>query len=529
MKPPPRTRTKPNRNLKPQQSGRLVCKWQRAEQRKLLNALRRLSRIVGDNGDIDFAFLRKHVPTRSSTEIHFVVESLKNKVISCANLKLKEKRWKEKKVRKPIEVWTQMASVVAGTIEQTISTALSQLLIVTSTEPRTLRNCDPPQVHTQPTEKNRPVGRTVPLRPMPSLPVEGQRPGTNTTRSFQVFKTPAPTMGPVVKVPSSKIPPPRQQISTTVTSHAVTSSSQPAVTTCQLGTAKLFNAPFTSSQPLSQTVTPIAGQVRPNFSSASMVNTQNISSSLSQIAQQPSEQDYTTISATSTPPFSSSTPDLSTTPSSVASSSSAPSSCGSMPQLSSSAAAYHARFGRTSKFATKDSPRMFGVRCVVDFERIYRYLSVINKPNEECRLTPMESAILLDLLMSLPEELSLLDCNKLHKHLIQVYQGLSSPADSKIARELFKDLKDGDNRTDSHQKTAWTSNSTDVTDSEGRKLQPDEAENQSSENSNTFSQSSDKEVTGICPLPPPLNPFMMPIKLIMRKKVSVPNSKKNVQ
>lgn len=33
---------------------------------------------------------------------------------------------------------------------------------------------------------------------------------------------------------------------------------------------------------------------------------------------------------------------------------------------------------------------------------------------------PLESAIVLDLLMSLPEELSLLDCNQLHKHLIQV-------------------------------------------------------------------------------------------------------------
>lgn len=33
---------------------------------------------------------------------------------------------------------------------------------------------------------------------------------------------------------------------------------------------------------------------------------------------------------------------------------------------------------------------------------------------------PLESAIVLDLLMFLPEELSLLDCNKLHKHLLQV-------------------------------------------------------------------------------------------------------------
>lgn len=57
--------------------------------------------------------------------------------------------------------------------------------------------------------------------------------------------------------------------------------------------------------------------------------------------------------------------------------------------LSQSAAAAHARFGRTSKYATKDTPRMLGVKCVVDFEKIYRYLSEIHKPQKECNLTPM--------------------------------------------------------------------------------------------------------------------------------------------
>ncbi|CAF91656.1 unnamed protein product, partial [Tetraodon nigroviridis] len=55
----------------------------------------------------------------------------------------------------------------------------------------------------------------------------------------------------------------------------------------------------------------------------------------------------------------------------------------------------------------------------VDFEKLYRYLSEIHKPDKEWNLTPMENAIVLDLLMSLPEELLLLDCNKLHKHLIE--------------------------------------------------------------------------------------------------------------
>lgn len=73
MKPPPRTRTKPDRNLKPesapQRSGKVVCKWQQAEQKKLLNALKRLSRTADGDEDVDYAFLRKCVPTRSMSEV----------------------------------------------------------------------------------------------------------------------------------------------------------------------------------------------------------------------------------------------------------------------------------------------------------------------------------------------------------------------------------------------------------------------------------------------------------------------------
>lgn len=37
-------------------------------------------------------------------------------------------RWEEKRFRKPIEVWTQMASAVAGSLEDTISSAFSQVM-----------------------------------------------------------------------------------------------------------------------------------------------------------------------------------------------------------------------------------------------------------------------------------------------------------------------------------------------------------------------------------------------------------------
>lgn len=66
MKPPPRTRSKSVRRPEfvPQRS----ATWQRPEQRKLLHALKRLRRAEG-NGEIDYAYLRKGVLTRSVSEV----------------------------------------------------------------------------------------------------------------------------------------------------------------------------------------------------------------------------------------------------------------------------------------------------------------------------------------------------------------------------------------------------------------------------------------------------------------------------
>ncbi|KAM7365927.1 hypothetical protein PAMP_015405 [Pampus punctatissimus] len=549
MKPPPRTRNKPERDLKdeqvPQCSGKLACKWQRAEQRRLLNALKTLSRTAGPLSDIDYALLRKSVPTRSITEIQSVVENLKNKVISRASFELKKKRWEEKKVKKPIELWTHMASAVAGTLEEPISTAFSQMLIVSSTEPCTLRNCDPPQVHRPPTKEDRPADRTVPLRPMPRLPAKGECPANNTARPHLILKTPAPTMGParrliapsqVVRVTNNKTPTLHQQLSAAAGSSPA-ATSQSAAPSCQ-------HPPPSPLTQLSSDQT--AAAVTANCSLAAVVNSLSDDNSVSQTKQVISEKNSITSSTSPHVPLSSSAP--STAPSSATSITSATSNCSNTcpkPRLSTPAAAVHARFGRTSKYATNDSPRTFGVKCVVDFERIYRYLSVIHKPNDECHLTPMESAIVLDLLMSLPEELPLLDCNKLHDHLIQVYQSLSAPAKSSTAREMFKVLKTKRQGTDEphtaglqeghtaqpettsvqdskpkpQQDSSTTNNeldatdSSDVTDNGGKKLEPDEAESQSQGSNNTSSRTGEADMMGL----PPLNPFMVPLKLLTQR------------
>ena len=92
-----------------------------------------------------------------------------------------------------------------------------------------------------------------------------------------------------------------------------------------------------------------------------------------------------------------------------------------------------------------------------------------------------------------------------------------------MAAEAFKGLKDGlsakteapsSPTTNSQQNTAAAAaaDSSGITDSGGKNLQPGEAESQSSGSNNTSSQSEDT-----MRLRPPLNPFMVPLQLLRRK------------
>lgn len=210
-------------------------------------------------------------------------------------------------------------------------------------------------------------------------------------------RLPAPSQ--VVTVPNSKVPLQQQPSTSAGTLPVATCTSQSAATSYQLGIAEKLIVPSTSPQSTTQIVKPVTGHVTPSCRCAAVDETQRNGGSVIQTTQQPSEQQATSIctsctfkSTSSSPPkplcssITTLTPVSSTAPSSVASSSSATHP---VAPLSTPATAFHARFGRTSKYATKDSPRTFGVKCVVDFERIYHYLSVIHKPNMDCHLTPM--------------------------------------------------------------------------------------------------------------------------------------------
>ncbi|XP_068955607.1 snRNA-activating protein complex subunit 2 [Petaurus breviceps papuanus] len=64
---------------------------------------------------------------------------------------------------------------------------------------------------------------------------------------------------------------------------------------------------------------------------------------------------------------------------------------------------------------------------VIDFEKIYKYLSSVSRSGKGLELSPGESAVLLDLLMSLPEELSRLPCKRLQAHMASSYRKLKCP------------------------------------------------------------------------------------------------------
>ncbi|KAH1182217.1 snRNA-activating protein complex subunit 2 isoform X1 [Mauremys mutica] len=62
----------------------------------------------------------------------------------------------------------------------------------------------------------------------------------------------------------------------------------------------------------------------------------------------------------------------------------------------------------------------------VDFEKIYKYLSMLSRDIKVPELSPCESAVVLDLLMSLPEELSKLDYDGLKSHMHRSYRALTA-------------------------------------------------------------------------------------------------------
>uniref|UniRef100_A0A3P9MC17 Small nuclear RNA activating complex, polypeptide 2, 45kDa n=1 Tax=Oryzias latipes TaxID=8090 RepID=A0A3P9MC17_ORYLA len=383
MKPPPRNRGKPNRPTPTERPRKPPRRWNKTEEKTLLNALQN-------------CMLDAPSSCFSPPQIRSVVDALKDKAISSAALKLRRRKRDEKVARKPIEEWANLASTLAGSLEGTIDAAFSQVLIVSSTEPCTLRNCDPPRDNKSSTS----FGPPVPLKIISFVPF-----------TFAVFsKSPAPSTGPsrtlpapspTPRVPQNVVPPPREKPGTP----SPTTSDPPASpgSEIQTGPPPSLDNPsaFTSAQPSSA-----AGSERkaPN------------------------------------------------------------------PQ------------------------RVMEVKQIVDFERIYKFLSVVHNI---CLCHP-ESAIVLDLLMSLPDELPLLDCND--PGIQSMYSCLTASADSVAATQLLSGLKDGGGSQTGEQRDEASSGTA------AEEVQPPAG-----------SSSSQSQDSNQCKTVPPLNPFMVPLSLLVRK------------
>lgn len=127
----------------------------------------------------------------------------------------------------------------------------------------------------------------------------------------------------------------------------------------------------------------------------------------------------------------------------------------------------------------------------VDFEKIYKYLSCSSRSAHGPELSAAESAVVLDLLLSLPEELPRLPCTALVKHMTETYAHLMAPQPSASGGSPGPRAEDG------------------RTCSKGPE-EPCQATPQPPEQAVPRELRSAWQAAGICPL----NPFLVPLELL---------------
>lgn len=384
-------------------------------------------------------------------------------------LQVKKQRYEEQKSKVPTELWAELAQKMAGVHEETISSAFSQMLVIASTEPCSLRLSDPPRT----TDIQSPLAsglRTIPLRPMPKS--HAGLPPPVIILSGRACKTPESHGKDPTSNPSGQ--------STTVTSPSSTAEEEHSELKQKTEADKDPAMPSTSTTPKSLLSQPISKPTAPVSDSSAV----SISApSLQPDTDQPDKQ----------------------------------------PESGQSEQAWQYR--------------PMGMKNVVDFEKIYQFMSNIILKKHAQPLTAMESAVLLDLLMSLPEELPLLDCKELQHHLLQVHARLNTPAVSlttdqgpAVANSASIRVTDQQtSRAEPHAKGPDVSLQTQSVHSTGEEsvqtgavteqvnvtespLAADDLPGKSSP-IKLSKEKGDWTTAGLCPL----NPFMVPVALLKRQ------------
>ncbi|KAF4111246.1 snRNA-activating protein complex subunit 2 [Onychostoma macrolepis] len=159
-----------------------------------------------------------------------------------------------------------------------------------------------------------------------------------------------------------------------------------------------------------------------------------------------------------------------------------------------------------SELLDHDYPcKPIALKCVVNFDKIYQYLSDIDSKTCNSALTSMESAVLLDMLMCLPEELPSLDCKELQHHFLQIYSQLTQPAKMPASSSSTdRDVQQADvaDSTALTQKLRTTVGSTKEPSSESSFTEP-------------AKDKKDWATAGTCPL----NPLLVPVALLKRSSL----------
>uniref|UniRef100_A0A8C9QIY2 Small nuclear RNA activating complex polypeptide 2 n=1 Tax=Spermophilus dauricus TaxID=99837 RepID=A0A8C9QIY2_SPEDA len=127
----------------------------------------------------------------------------------------------------------------------------------------------------------------------------------------------------------------------------------------------------------------------------------------------------------------------------------------------------------------------------MDFEKIYKYLSCCSRSGHVPELSAAESAVVLDLLLSLPEELPRLPCTALIEHMTKTYAHLMAPQPSPSGRSPGPGAEDGSACSQGPEEPSQTSPHT-----------PEQA--------TPGEPRSAWQAAGICPL----NPFLVPLELL---------------
>lgn len=160
------------------------------------------------------------------------------------------------------------------------------------------------------------------------------------------------------------------------------------------------------------------------------------------------------------------------------------------------------------------------MKHILDFEKIYQFMS--NKTSNP-RLTAIESAVLLDLLMTLPEELPLLDCVELQHHLLQIYTHLTTPQTMPKAYQSTANTEHDSDQLAKQETSRTDQHANDTTASPQPHNQQTATE--LPPNSNDFSKQSSEQIlnndknnqTFLTDCFQPLNPFLVPVALLKRQ------------